>query len=228
MFYQFLTFVAIAKGEALGWSIVLKPQVSRLYHQHSIQAFEVTYAQTRENLAKQMARCENVYPVLLQEYYPGEGHGVELLMHEGRPLAAFQRKRLREVPLNDGTSALHEAVSLDPQLYDRSGMDFPAHLAEIYLEGPLAADSAPCQAYQVGVRTRDLELDILWIAAVLNGKQRYPFLQIPKRQQAVRAIFELFHPAYKFDILSWDDPLPGLAEIAKISHKLYSKAKQEH
>ena len=80
---------AVTKGAALGWPLVLKPQVSRLYHQHSIQAFEVTYAQTLDDLAQQMARYENVCPVLLQEYYPGEGHGVELLMHEGRPLAAF-------------------------------------------------------------------------------------------------------------------------------------------
>lgn len=262
---------AVAKGEALGWPIVLKPQVSRLYREHSIQAFEVSYAQTLDDLAKQMARYEGVCPVLLQEYYPGEGHGVELLMHEGRPLAAFQHKRLREVPLNGGASAFREAVALDPQLYEhavrllqalqwtglamvefkvgqqgprlmeingrvwgslplavRSGMDFPGRLAELYLEGPPAADHAPCQTYQVGTRARNLELDILWIAAVLNGKQRYPFLRIPKRQQAVRAIFELFHPAYKFDILSWDDPWPGLAEIAKISRKLYGKAKQEH
>lgn len=260
---------ALDKGEALGWPLVLKPQVSRLYKEHSIQAFEVSYAQNRDDLAKQMARFENVCPVLLQEYYPGEGHGVELLLHEGRPLAAFQHKRLREVPLNGGASALRESVALDPQLYDhsvrllgalkwtglamvefkvgkqgprlmeingrvwgslplavRSGMDFPARLAELYLDGP-PAETTPCQAYQIGTRARNLELDILWIAAVLKGKQRYSFLRIPKRQQAVQAIFELFHPAYKFDILSWQDPMPGFGEIAKIAHKLYGKAQKE-
>lgn len=261
---------AVANGQELGWPLVLKPQVSRLYRKDSIEAFEVSYAQTVDDLAKQMARFENLCPVLLQEYYPGEGHGVELLMHEGRPLAAFQHKRLREVPINGGASALRESVALDPQLYDyavrllqalkwtglamvefkvgkrgpslmeingrvwgslplavRSGMDFPARLAELYLSGPPAA-GAPCQAYRVGTRARNLELDILWIAAVLNGKQRYPFLRMPARHQAVRAFFELFHPAYKFDILSWEDPLPGVAEIFKISRKLYGKVKHDN
>jgi len=260
---------AVAQSSALGWPIVLKPQVSRLYREHSIEAFEVSYAQTVEDLAKQMARFEKLCPVLLQEYYPGTGHGVELLMHEGQPLAAFQHKRLREVPNNGGASALRESVALDPQLYDhsvrllqalkwtglamvefkvgkagpklmeingrvwgslplavRSGMDFPARLVELYLEGPPTPDTAPCQSYQVGTRARNLELDILWIATVLKGKQRYSFLSIPKRSQAVKAIFELFHPTYKFDILSWEDPLPGLAELSKVTRKLYGKLKE--
>jgi len=259
---------AVEKGAALGWPLVLKPQVSRLYREHSIEAFEVSYAQNLDQLAKQMARFENLCPVLLQEYYPGDGHGVELLMHEGRPLAAFQHKRLREVPLNGGASALRESVALDPFLYDcsvrllqalkwtglamvefkvgkdgprlmeingrvwgslplavRSGMDFPARLVEMYLAGPAAPAEPVAQTYQVGTRARNLELDILWIAAVLQGRKRYSFLSIPKRQQAVKAIAELFHPAYKFDILSWEDPKPGLAEISKISRKLYGKMK---
>lgn len=258
------------KGQDLGWPIVLKPQVSRLYREHAIEAFEVCYAQTLDELARQMARFENLCPVLLQEYYPGVGYGVELLMHQGQPLAAFQHKRLREVPINGGASALRESVALDPQLYDYavrllqalkwtglamvefkvgrqgprlmeingrvwgslplavgSGMDFPARLVELYLDGPPAPAAAPCQAYNVGTRARNLELDMLWIAAVLKGKRRYPFLSMPKRRQAVKALFELFHPKYKFDILSWEDPAPGLAEIAKVSRKLYSKLKHE-
>ncbi|MBX3011391.1 MAG: ATP-grasp domain-containing protein [Caldilineaceae bacterium] len=259
---------ALEQSRAFDWPLVLKPQVSRLYREHTIEAFEVSYAQTPADLAKQMARFENLCPVLLQEYYPGDGHGVELLMHEGQPLAAFQHKRLREVPLNGGASALRESVALDPELYDhsvrllqalqwtglamvefkvgnkgprlmeingrvwgslplavRSGMDFPARLAELYLQGPPASTAKPAQEYHVGTRARNLELDVLWIAAVLKGKQRYSFLSIPKRSQAIKAILELFHPTYKFDILSWEDPWPGVAELSKVSRKLVSKFK---
>ncbi|MCB9157727.1 MAG: ATP-grasp domain-containing protein [Caldilineaceae bacterium] len=260
---------ALAYGAELGWPIVLKPQNSRLYRdQAAIESFTVCYAENEEQLARQMARFEGRCPVLLQEYYTGSGQGVELLMHEGRPLAAFQHKRLREVPINGGASAFRESVALDPALYAhsvrllealkwtglamvefkvgeqgpklmeingrvwgslplavRSGMDFPAGLVDLYLQGPPPATTPVNTDYKVGVRARNLELDIVWIASVLQGKQRYPFLKMPKRYEAVTAFFELFHPAYKFDILSRSDLMPGLAEIPKITRKLVAKFK---
>ena len=75
-----------------------------------MEAFTVCYAENAEQLAKQMARFEGRCNVLLQEYYTGEGHGVELLLDEGRPLAMFQHKRLREIPIHGGASALRESV----------------------------------------------------------------------------------------------------------------------
>ncbi|MCB0086063.1 MAG: hypothetical protein KDE47_34220, partial [Caldilineaceae bacterium] len=107
----------------------------------------------------------------------------------------------------------------------RSGMDFPAGLVDLYLQGPPPATTPVNTDYKVGVRARNLELDIVWIASVLQGKQRYPFLKMPKRYEAVTAFFELFHPAYKFDILSRSDLMPGLAEIPKITRKLVAKFK---
>ena len=67
-----------------------------------------------------LARFEGRCAVLLQEYYRGSGQGVELLMHAGRPLAAFQHRRLREVPVNGGASAFRESVPLDGELYRHS------------------------------------------------------------------------------------------------------------
>jgi len=95
--------------------------VSRLYReQAAIEALSVCYADNPEQLAEQMACFEGRCPVLLQEYYRGSGQGVELLMHQGRPLAAFQHKRLREVPVNGGASAFRESVPLEPELYHHS------------------------------------------------------------------------------------------------------------
>jgi predicted ATP-grasp superfamily ATP-dependent carboligase len=260
---------AVERGPTLGWPVVLKPQVSRLYRgQAAIEAFTVCYAENPERLAEQMARFEGRCAVLLQEYYCGSGQGVELLMHQGQPLAAFQHRRLREVPLNGGASAFRESVPLDTDLYRhsvrllealnwtglamvefkvgaggpklmeingrvwgslplavRSGMDFPGRLAELYLYGPPTPPATESR-YRVGVRARNLELDMVWIASVLRGKRRYPFLTMPSRREAVAALLGLLNPAYKFDILSLEDPRPGLAEIVKIVGKFGGKLKE--
>jgi predicted ATP-grasp superfamily ATP-dependent carboligase len=260
---------ALKHAPALGWPIVLKPQKSRLYHEQAgIEAFTVCYAENPTRLAEQMARFEGRCAVLLQEYYRGSGQGVELLMHAGRPLAAFQHRRLREVPVNGGASAFRESVPLDGELYRqsvrllealswtglamvefkvgaagpklmeingrvwgslplavRSGMDFPARLAELYLYGPPTEPPAESH-YRVGVRARNLELDMVWIASVLRGKRRYPFLAMPPRRAGLAALLGLLNPAYKFDILSLEDPRPGLAEIVKIVGKFGGKIKE--
>jgi predicted ATP-grasp superfamily ATP-dependent carboligase len=262
---------AVERWQGQGWPVVLKPRASRLYRERAaVEAFTVTYAGDSAELARQMQRFEGRCPVLLQEYYSGEGHGVELLMHQGRPLAAFQHKRLREVPLNGGASAFRESVPLDAKMYDdsvrllealnwtglamvefkvgeagpklmeingrvwgslplavRSGVDFPAGLAELYLYGPPKNGAAPSARYAVGVRARNLELDMVWIASVLRGKRRYSFLQMPSRWQGLGVLLDLLNPAYKFDILSLEDLRPGLAEISKIIHKFSHKIQED-
>jgi predicted ATP-grasp superfamily ATP-dependent carboligase len=108
---------ALECAPELGWPVVLKPVVSRLYQERRIESFTVSYAENLARLAEQMRQFEGRCPVLLQECCRGAGHGVELLMDRGRPLAAFQHRRLREVPLTGGASALRESVPLDPVLY---------------------------------------------------------------------------------------------------------------
>lgn len=256
-------------AEAFDWPIVLKPQNSRLYdEQAGVEAFTVTYAEDMNRLVERMSGFEGRCPVLLQEYFRGEGHGVELLMASGRPLAAFQHRRLREVPVSGGASAFRESVALDPTLYDyavrllaalnwtglamvefkvgpngarlmeingrvwgslplavHSGMDFPARLARLYLRGE--GDNGQVDTrYVVGRRSRNLELDMVWIATVLRGKQRYGFSNLPPRSAGIAALFGLLNPGYRFDILSLDDPRPGLAEIPRIIRKLRRKLRE--
>ena len=115
---------AEARREAatLGWPVVLKPQASRVYgaHRATLEAMSVTYAGGFARLAERMSRYEGLCPVLLQEYNTGEAFGVELLTDRGRPLAAFQHRRLREVPVTGGASSYRESVPLDPDLYGYS------------------------------------------------------------------------------------------------------------
>jgi predicted ATP-grasp superfamily ATP-dependent carboligase len=261
---------AFEEGKSLGFPMVLKPIRSRLYHSEAgTQAFTVSYATDEATLIEQMRRFEGKCPVLLQEYYPGSGQGVELLLENGRPLAAFQHKRLREIPVHGGASAFRESVPVDPVLYRYSvdllaaiqwtglamvefkigeagpklmeingrvwgsiplailsGMDFPAMLADLYLSRKTQEDQPVDTNYRIGVRARNLDLEIVWILAVLRGKNRYPFIQYPNRWQAIRAIGQLFHPAYKFDVQSWQDPGPGLVELPKIARKLGRKIRE--
>jgi predicted ATP-grasp superfamily ATP-dependent carboligase len=105
----------------LGWPVVLKPKSSSLYRDRtSVEALQVTYANSPSELAARLGGFEGRCEVLIQEYSAGEGYGVALLMQEGRPLAAFQHRRLHEVPLTGGASSLRESVALDPVLYDYS------------------------------------------------------------------------------------------------------------
>jgi predicted ATP-grasp superfamily ATP-dependent carboligase len=110
---------ACHEATSLGWPVVLKPQASRVYgaDHATLETMNVTYADSAEMLAERMQRFEGRCPVLLQEYCTGEGHGVELLADRGRPLAAFQHHRLREVPTTGGASSYRESVALDPVLY---------------------------------------------------------------------------------------------------------------
>lgn len=266
---RLVSTVEEARGlaDALAWPVVLKPQTSRVYRDHaSVEAYTVSYAQDADELIERISQLEGRCAVLLQEYYAGIGHGVELLMNAGVPLAAFQHKRLREVPVSGGASAFRESVPLDPVLYDYAlrlmsklkwtglvmvefkvgsggarlmeingrvwgslplavhcGMDFPAAMAALYQHETPPASDAPNTDYVVGRRSRNLELDVVWIATVLRGKRRYPFLAYPERSEAFMALLGLLNPTYRFDILSVRDPMPGLAELPRIIRKLQRK-----
>jgi predicted ATP-grasp superfamily ATP-dependent carboligase len=56
------------------------------------------------------------FPVLLQERVPGCGEGLFALRHQGRMLALFAHRRLREKPPAGGVSVYRESIALDPEL----------------------------------------------------------------------------------------------------------------
>ncbi|MFQ5638056.1 MAG: ATP-grasp domain-containing protein [bacterium] len=263
---------ALQKADDLGWPVVLKPKVSRLLHAgESIEKFKVTYAENPDSLRRQMQNLEGRCPVLLQSYFDGIGHGVELLMNEGEPVAAFQHKRLREMPISGGPSSYRESVKLHPDLYEHSvrllqelrwtglamvefkvgdsraelmeingrvwgslplavasGVDFPAMLAQLYLDGASSLQRNLDSNYQIGLRCRNLGLDLMWIYSVLAGRKKYSFFKMPNRSQAVSAFLSLFNPANKFDLLSLEDPTPGFAEIPRIYQKFLKKKKETY
>jgi predicted ATP-grasp superfamily ATP-dependent carboligase len=248
----------------LSWPVVLKPQASRSVRGAEVDAFGVTYAADGPTLEQKIAPLEGRCAVLLQEYCEGEGQGVGLLMHSGKPLLAFQYRRLREVPFTGGPSSLRESVPLDPSLFDysvrllealewtgpamvefkvapegaklmeingrlwgslalavKSGVDFPGGLVELFLP-PLARERepAPNLTYSVGVRSRDLGLELNWIASVLAPRRSDAFLPVPRRREAFAAALRLVDPRDGYDVLTRHDLLPGLAEVATIAAKV--------
>ncbi|MGI8606007.1 MAG: ATP-grasp domain-containing protein [Gaiellaceae bacterium] len=267
---------ALAAAAEIGWPVVLKPQSSRVYEQASksaeqgnVAAFGVSYAADPETLTTQVGRLEGRTAVLVQEYFRGAGFGIELLMDRGRPLAAFQHRRLREVPITGGASSYRDSVPLDPVLLDdavrllgaldwtglamvefkagseghalmevngriwgslplavRAGMDFPARLVDLCLNGSANGPVRLDTAYETGVRSRNLELETAWIGSALRRGRRYPFLEAPGRREALRVALRLLNPADGYDVQSRDDPRPGLAEIAKIVGKISAKLRR--
>ncbi len=112
-----------------------------------------------------------------------------------------------------------------------SGVDFPRRLVELLLEGAASDqsdDRPPETSYRLGVRSRNLQLDMVWIASVLSGRRRYPFIRQPKRLEALSALLGIFNPRNRFDILSLEDPMPGLAELPRIVRNMSSKRKRLH
>ncbi len=262
--------VAVAATD-LRWPVVLKSQASWLRGaDERMEKFGTCYADCEAGLGAAVEGLGNRFPVLMQEYYPGTGVGVELLMHEGRPLAAFQHQRLREFPVSGGPSAMRESVPLDAALYDHSvrllrelswtglamvefkigvdgpklveingrvwgslplavhsGMDFPARLADLYLHGPPDEGVPPDSTYAVGVRSRNLELDLKWIASVLLGRHRHRYLPAPRRREAILALLQLLNPVYRCDVQSLFDPGPGLAQLSQMIPKYFRKLSQK-
>ena len=104
-----------------------------------------------------------------------------------------------------------------------SGMDFPARLAALYLDDEHPDPDSPDTDYRVGVRARNLELEIIWIGSVLFGRRRHPFLPAPSRRRALPALLSLLDPTCRSDMFSLRDPRPAIAEVGRIAGKLWNK-----
>jgi len=59
-------------------------------------------------------------PMLLQEYCAGAGVGIEMLLHHGECLAAFQHRRIKEFPYTGGISVTAIAEAVNQKLLDSS------------------------------------------------------------------------------------------------------------
>ena len=92
------------------------PIVAKPCRKGSKTAIKVEYFKSPADLEKAFESDLLGSPLLLQEYCPGDGVGVEMLVHNGEAIATFQHRRLREFPHTGGAAVIAIAEPLDPEL----------------------------------------------------------------------------------------------------------------
>jgi predicted ATP-grasp superfamily ATP-dependent carboligase len=97
----------------LRFPVVAKPQ------QKGAVSFRVSYFDNLKELSAALKR-NNWGAVLLQEYCPGIGVGIEMLVHKHECVAAFQHRRLKEAPSTGGVAVLAISEPLDRALAEAS------------------------------------------------------------------------------------------------------------
>jgi predicted ATP-grasp superfamily ATP-dependent carboligase len=97
------------------------PVVAKPYHKSAETDFKVRYFNNFESL-RSVITGDSEFPhrVLLQEYCPGDGVGIEMLIHNGRAIATFQHRRIKEFPHTGGASVVAIAESLDAELVEQA------------------------------------------------------------------------------------------------------------
>jgi predicted ATP-grasp superfamily ATP-dependent carboligase len=97
------------------------PVVAKPYHKSGETDFKVRYFRGYEALRHAFADDDDFGgKVLLQEFAPGDGVGIEVLMHNGKQVTIFQHRRLKEVPASGGAAAVAIAERLQPMLVDQA------------------------------------------------------------------------------------------------------------
>ena len=66
-----------------------------------------------------------------------------------------------------------------------SGMNFPAQLADMYLDDDFAVPPTVNTSYRRGTKARDLYMDIVWLISVLLGVKSQG-LPVPSRRDSFR------------------------------------------
>jgi len=102
----------------LGFPLVIKParslgdRMAGGFSKHSVR-----FVPDERSLNAAIASfLPEAYPLLAQERIVGDGAGVFVLRAEGRRLATFAHRRIREKPPSGGVSVYSESVAPDPEL----------------------------------------------------------------------------------------------------------------
>ncbi|HEU6453786.1 MAG TPA: ATP-grasp domain-containing protein [Gemmatimonadaceae bacterium] len=88
---------------------------TKLTVRHAADANELSRA-----LAELVETGDAAFPLLIQQRIVGPGIGIFLLLWEGRTVATFAHRRIREKPPSGGVSVYRESVAADPGLVARS------------------------------------------------------------------------------------------------------------
>jgi predicted ATP-grasp superfamily ATP-dependent carboligase len=101
----------------LGFPLALKPAHSVVMTQRGMRKFDVRIAYDAEDLEAQLAAFDpEAYPILAQRWVKGPGLGVFVLSWDGRTVASFAHRRIREKPPTGGVSVYRESVAARPDV----------------------------------------------------------------------------------------------------------------
>jgi len=101
----------LVQAETLGFPVVVKPAFSRMRTADGWIGASVRYAENPDEFrAVTGEEPFRSHPFIVQERIEGPGIGIFLLMKEGRALAQFAHKRIREKPPSGGVSVLCESI----------------------------------------------------------------------------------------------------------------------
>ena len=106
--------------QSIRYPVVLKPARSIGANQAGASQLQVSYAFDESELRAGCAHALRFGQVILQEYFSGDGVGIELIAANGVIAYAFQHRRLHEVPLTGGGSSLRKSEAVDPALLEAS------------------------------------------------------------------------------------------------------------
>ena len=101
-----------------------------------------------------------------------------------------------------------------------SGIDYPRHLAEWYLEGKLPPQRT---AYRTGITCRRLVGELGHLENVRRGKPAQWPLPYPNFWKTLAKVAIPWYPGMCYDDVSLSDPRPGLAGISKWLHRRIRK-----
>jgi predicted ATP-grasp superfamily ATP-dependent carboligase len=100
-----------------GTPLVLKPARSAVLWDGGVRKFGVRPVAGTDEVADALGRFPpEAYPILVQERIVGPGLGAFLLADDGRPVASFAHRRIREKPPTGGVSVYRESVPLRPDV----------------------------------------------------------------------------------------------------------------
>lgn len=104
----------LSRGATIRFPLIAKPR-SKEFERNTGIRFQ------RFESFNELKAVFDVYPkfgqwFLIQEFLPGVGVGVEVLMHGGEPLVVFQHRRVRELPVGGGVSVAADSEPVDPVL----------------------------------------------------------------------------------------------------------------
>ena len=218
-----------ALQDSLRYPVVLKPARSIGVREGGASHLQVSYAFDPIGLITGCSHALRFGPVLLQEYFSGDGVGVELIARSGEIAYAFEasRRLIRALDWNgvamvefklNRSSGEYCLMEINGRFWgslplaSAAGADFPAMLLELELTGSIT----PGGAYRNGIYCRLLSRDLMWYESVLRGGEDARIAHVPSRWEVLKGLGLFLHPRHRFDVQALRDPRPGLVDLGRI------------